>query len=985
MGAQAKMICLHGHSEYSILDGICKIPEYVARAKELGMDALALTDHGTLGGLVDFHFECRKQGIKPILGCEFYHEKGDNHHIIILARNFEGYKNLIELQNRSQQNFYKKPRITDKDIRECGNGLIGTSACLGGYLASTYKCGNVDYGWIKEMEDCFDYFFYELHDNQIPEQYEYNEFLLKHFKDKCIGVNDVHFVLEEHQYAHEVALAINTNKKVGEFKFPGSGYWMKSEFDLPLHVLDRTDYVASLVEDYDIGYEDWHLPKIDVNEEMFWFELSDQLFMLDLGKEYEERLEYEYRVIKENGFVPYFKIVADIYRSFNEQKKFVGWGRGSTSGSLVAYLLGITKIDPIKWGLLFERFLNPGRVTMPDIDMDFQPKDRQLAIQELSKYGKAIQIGTYGTLGTKEVINTVSKAMDIKTGLGDYVPNEAPIPTIKELMQTKAFISQVHKENNSKLVEVCMVLEGCKRSMSTHAAGVVLVDELIPIKMSRSGVNKGMWTTEWDMYALEKMKYVKFDILGVRNLEIIDKICKQVGILPDEIPLDDEDTFRLIRNCETVGIFQWESEGYRNIIRRLQPDVFNELIDLNTLYRPGCLESGITDEYIDRKFGRKPVVQLHPKLKMETQGLPLYQEDIITMVKELAGFSLSEADVLRKAIGKKEKQIFESIKISFIEGCFKTSDIDQREAEGFWDQIEKFARYTWNKAHAVAYTLISWWTAYLSTKYPVEFMCVLLNMSDSSDRRRILLSECRRREIPIKYPSLNKSDWEFRVDDGAILLGLSGIKYVGSKTVEKIMEKRAIGDFVSLDDFVKRPSINKRAVKYLGYAGVLQEFDVSVGNLDEEREALGYNLQERQIDKYWWSKYCENLGEVIELHKILTKHGDPMAFIKFESAMGIKSVTCFPSLWSQIKEKMINGSVAVFKYDDRDVLLSVSSPDVMDFRVHVEDGEGLLSFAPTLIGQPNIYCGGIGISRLKLDEELLSFIDREFRVLKIEV
>jgi DNA polymerase-3 subunit alpha len=711
------MITLHGHSDYSLLDGICKIPDYVARAKELGAEAVGLTDHGTLAGLVDLWFECKKQGIKPILGCEFYHvrKKSDkkNYHIILLARTYEGWMNMIELSNRAQDNFYKKPRITDKDIRELGRGIIGTAACLAGYLARTWaETGEFDHEWIKMMENSFDAFYFEVHDNGIPEQKAYNNALLKAYPDRCIAANDVHFLLEEHQFAHEVALAINTRKKITDpkaFKFNGSGYWMRSDLDLPEHTITRTHEVAALVEEFSIGYDEWHLPQVDVDEENLWFRLNDELFVRGLDKpEYRERMEYEFKVIKENGFLPYFEIVSSIYRRFALEGRFVGWGRGSTGGSLVAYLMGITRIDPIEWGLIFERFLNPGRVTMPDIDMDFQPQDRALAIEELGRYGNAIQIGAYGTLGTKEVLNAVSKAMDIVTGLGALVPNEAPVPTIAELATTRAFSEQVAKERNQKLIEVCKILEGCKRSASTHAAGVVLVEGTIPVRESRSGVNKGLRSSEWDMYALEKLRYVKFDVLGVKNLEVVDATCRSVGIRPEEIPLADDATYSLIQSGQTIGVFQWESDGYRNLIRRLHPDSFDELLDLNTLYRPGCLESGITDEYIERKFGRKPVVQLHPKLNMRTQGLPLYQEDILVMARELAGFTLAEADILRKAIGKKEKETFAKIKEQFVDGCIQVSDISRSDADDYWSQIEKFARYTWNKAHAVAYTLISW-------------------------------------------------------------------------------------------------------------------------------------------------------------------------------------------------------------------------------------------------------------------------------------
>jgi DNA polymerase-3 subunit alpha len=985
------MTHLHLHTDYSILDAIVKIPELIEKVKSQGHKAVAITDHGTLGGIVDFYMECKKNDIKPILGCEFYHahKKTDkvNHHIILLARNREGFDNLVHLNNIAHDNFYKKPRILDDDLRAYGKGLIGLSACISGHLATEILAGNgFDFKWYTFVRECFDAFYLELQDNKIKEQYQVNEVFLKIDPKVCIATNDIHYLDKDDKFAHEVLLAIQTRKTVDKaMKFSGSGYFVRDKFNLPKEVIDRTDEVANLVEEFSIGYDDWKLPNIEINESLEYLSLSDRLFTLDLrSKEYQQRFDMEWKILKDNGFLPYFKIIAELYKYFNEQDKFVGWGRGSTGGSLVAYLYGITKIDPIKWNLYFERFLNPGRITMPDIDMDFQPTDRHLAINKLGDFGKVTQIGSYGTLSTKEVINSVSRAMGIMTGLGGYVPNEAPVPTIKELMATQAFSNQVEKEKNQKMINVCMRLEGTKRSCSIHAAGVVLTDDNIPMRIARSGVNKGIWSTEWDMYSLEKLKYIKFDILGLKNLEVIDKICKQVNIKVDDIPLDDDETFKLIQSCETTGIFQWESDGYRNIIKKLHPDNFDELLDLNTLYRPGCLESGITELYIERKFGRKPIEQLHPKLNMKRYGLPLYQEDILEMAVQLAGYSLSEADLLRKAIGKKEKETFDEIKQGFIEGCMVHSKMNEVEAYSFWDKLEKFARYTWNKAHSVAYTLISWWTAYLSAHYPEYFMCEILNQADSGDRRRVLLSDCRRRGIRLEYPDINYSGKDFKVlEDGkAIYMGLNGIKYVGEKTVNKILRVREEGLFRGPKDFKERTKVSKRIIEYLGYAGIFQN-DVP---LDKEREALGYNLKCRQLEKWWWSKYTNQMGEVIDIHKILTKHGNPMAFLSVEYFNDTGSITVFPDMWAKIKDIIKNGTVAFFKIDKRGVLTNICSPDAfLSMKIDIIDSEGYLSFAPSFKGEPNIFSDSFGLAKADIDEDYIEFIDVEFGIKSIYI
>jgi len=994
---------LHTHTEYSVLDGIIKIPELIKQVKSFGMPAVAITDHGTIGGIPEFWKECKKADIKPILGCEFYHsidkESKENYHITLLAKNKIGFQNLVNLTNRANDNFYKRPRVTTADIKEFGTGIIGLSGCMGSYMSQTTIAGKTDWNFYQEMKECLEDFFLEIHYNEIPEQKIIMDEFLKSGLP-CVCAVDAHYLKEDHKFAHSVALGIMTNKKIDDpkaFKFNGDGYYIKdrSEMELlfPKETIDMTMKIADMIENYDIGFENWDMPEIevDVDQEFRLLDIKLDEYLCSITdweepnktdiKIYNERLKYEFGVIKDNGFLPYFKMVAGLCKYFDDNNMFRGWARGSAGGSLVAFLYGITKIDPIEWGLYFERFLNPSRITPPDIDLDFQPDHKSIAIDYFREhYGEVYQIGSYGTLSSKEVINSVSRIMGYSTKLGEYVPEQAPVPSIADLMEKNKPFQREAMKCNKQFVETLLILEKSKKNVATHASGVI-VGSKTPYRTARSGVNKGLKMTMWDMYALEDMKYVKFDILGVTNLAIIDKICKAVNLKVEDISLNDAQTFDIINKLDTVGIFQWESDGFKNVIKRLHPDTFDELLDLNTLYRPGPIESGLTDQYINRKFGKEKVVQLHPKLKMKTQGLPLYQEDIMSMARDLAGFTLSEADLLRKAIGKKNAKLFTEVHEMWIIGCNKNG-IDEQEAINLWDMIEKFARYTWNKAHSVAYTLISWWTAYLSAHYPAHFMCELMNSANSADRKRVIISECRRRKIDLKHPDINISGLNAVVYDGSIFFGLSGVKYVGEKSLLKMLAVRDEGAFLTIQDLMDRTKLTSRMIEYLAMAGAfVHSFDDEIPTLEDEKEALGSTISGRIIDKYWWKDKCSILGEIIDVHRITTKKGDPMCFLKIEYQDRIDSATVFPGLYSVASGTLKKGYIGLFDVEDRGVLNKFSDPDRIDhFKIAVNDGDGFLSFRPSLIGEPNIYCGGASISRMDLDDKALHFIEDNFGV-----
>lgn len=974
------------------------------KCKALGRDAVALTDHGSLGGLAEFHKAAHKAGVKPILGCEFYHDKGgENCHLVLLARNRKGYDNLVRLNNLAQDHFYKKPRITDEMLRDHGGGLIALTACIQGYMAKSVLAGAPDWEWFEHLQGWVDFAFLEVQNHGITEEQIVRSAYLRAGK-RAVGTTDAHYLEASNERAHGVGLAVAMNKKEGEFTFNGTGYHVRpdSEIDLAPDALEMTYEVAKLVDDYDIGHESWQLPAVKVDQELEKMELEARLYdylikrygfeNVDVDvdgtmEEYGKRLAYEFEVISKNGFLPYFKIVADICQYVDGLGHLRGWGRGSAAGSLVAFLYRITKIDPIEWGLYFERFLNPDRITPPDIDLDFQPEDREPVIEYMrQKYGRVYQIGTYTTLGPKEVILSCSRAMGVQTELSNFVPVEAPVPPISELIGREAFARQVKLEGNEEFVSICMALEGLPRNRSAHASGVV-IDEAgeLPYQVSRTGTNAGLPVTSYDMYSLEDLKYTKIDVLGVNMLAMIDRACKAARVKVDDFPLNDARTFELFNSGFTLGAFQFETHSFSRIIKDLHPDSFDELVDLNTLGRPGCLESGMTEEYVERKWGRRPVAPIHPKLKGSSKhlGLPLFQEQMMEISRELAGFTMSEADTLRKAIGKKQKELFEQLHQKFVDGCLSHSGVPAPEAEEVWAALEKSARYTWNLSHAVCYTLISYWTMYLAAHHPAEFFCELINGAGDAARRRVLLSECKRRGIPVQHPLINDAGREPRALNGGIVLGLSGIKFVGDKSLEAILKARESGPFTSVEDVKARSKVNSRVMEFLTKAGCFP--NTHVPTRDDEIEALGYSVSGRVIDT-GFLRYVDSACEVVDVKAITTKKkGEPMCFLSAEFHDGVRSVTVFPRQYKNYKDLFVPGAVLGVILNE-DILEAVYDPDdVSGYFVEIPEGKAdeFLCFYPSLVGEPNVYAGSYGLARVNLTREVLDFIDREFGVVSM--
>ena len=993
------MVDLHLHGQYSLLDGLIKPEPLMEKCKSLGRQAVALTDHGTLGGLVEFHKAAIKAGIKPLLGAEFYHDKGGkNCHLILLARNREGYRNLIRLNNASQGNFYKKPRITDEMIRDHGRGLILLTACVQGWMAQSILAGSPDWEWFRTASSWVDAAYLEAMNHGIPEEGMVAA-VLEQSGLPIVGTTDAHYLNAEDKRAHSVGLAVSMRKAEGEFEFRGSGYHVRpdSEVDLPREWLDRTLEVAAAVETYDLGYESWRLPDMELDPEKeladLHFNLSDYIVkrygFVDepewdaMADEYKGRLEYEFAVIRDNGFLPYFKMVADICAFVDGQGKLRGWGRGSASGSLVAFLYGITKIDPIEWGLYFERFLNPDRISPPDIDLDFQPEDRGPVIEYMrQRWGRVYQIGTYTTLGSKEVILSCKKAMGVRTSLEEFVPVQAPVPPISELAKTEGFARQVKAEGNEEFVAVCSTLEGMPKNRSAHASGVVIdADDELPFQISKSGTVANQPITSYDMYSLEDLKTVKIDVLGVNMLSVVDRAARAAGVRVEDIPLDDAKSYELINSGHVLGIFQFETHSFAKIIRDVHPNNFGELVDLNTPGRPGCLESGMTEEYVQRKLGASPRKPIHAKLagSEEHQGLPLFQEQMMAIARDLAGFTMAEADTLRKAIGKKIKELFESLHAKFVDGCLTHSGVPATEAEEVWAVLEKSARYTWNLSHAVAYTLLSYWTMWLSANYPAEFLCELLNGAEDAGRRRMLLSECGRRGVPISHPLINEAQERATSAGGRIVLGLGGIKFLGETTLRSILKARESGPFSSSSFLKERAKVNKKQIEYLLRAGCFpEEREPSIA---EEVEALGYSISGRAIDQ-GWLRYVADAGEVLDYKAITTKKGDPMAFVTVEFREEVKSVVAFPKAWQAYRDFLSKGAVLGFTLDG-DVLLEAWDPmDFSNLAVELPEGKAdeFMSFCPSMQGRPNVREGRWDVSSVELTPEMLSFIESEFGI-----
>ena len=903
----SKFVHLHIHSEFSLLDGANRIKDLPVRAKELGMDAIAITDHGVMFGAIDFYKACKKEGVKPIIGCEVYvaprsrtdKQPGiDNHyyHLILLAKNNEGYKNLSKLVSLSfVDGYYYKPRIDREILEKYHEGLICLSACLAGEVNQALLSGQNEKAeqvalWHKKVFG--DDYYIEIQNNGIKEQVLANQKLVQLARKldiPLVATNDAHYLKREDAYNHEVLLCIQTGKRMSDedrMKFDTDELYVKSPEEMAEYFKafpDAIENTVKIAEQCNVEFEFGHtiLPNYDVPPEYpthydFLKELCDKglkkRYGENLSEEIQKRAEYELNIIKKMGYVDYYLIVWDFIHYAKTNGIPVGPGRGSGAGSILAYAIEITDINPIKYGLLFERFLNPERISMPDFDVDFSDERRQEVIDYVArKYGHdhVSQIITFGTMAAKMVIRDVARVLDYPyaeaDALAKMIPNEIHITIKKALEQNKELKDRYDTdEQTRKILDIAMGLEGMPRQASTHACGVVItkdpVDTYVPLY-----VRDGQINTQYIMTTLEELGLLKMDFLGLRNLTVIqntiDMVKENHGIdVEFDQDMSDPKVYKLWQDGNTSGIFQFESQGMTNFMKELKPDCLEDLIAGVSLYRPGPMDQ--IPRYIRGKQNPGHNEYTHPSLEPilnVTYGCMVYQEQVMQIVRDLAGYSLGRADLVRRAMGKKKLDVMAKEREVFIHGqvdengnievpgCVRNG-IDEVSANKIFDEMAEFAKYAFNKSHAACYAVVSYRTAYLKAYYPAEFMAATLNSYlGNLDKAPQYIDECKRLGIQILKPDINKSFEKFTVEDEKIRFGLGAIKNVGTIPVENIVkERKEKGEYKSFTDFCERVSelqVNKKCVESLIKAGAFQEFEQTRATLLASFEAIIDTIQ----------------------------------------------------------------------------------------------------------------------------------------------
>jgi len=886
---------LHVHTEYSLLDGASQIPQLVERAVALNMPAIAITDHGVMYGAIELIKQCRERGIKPIVGNEMYVINGDitkqerrpRYHQVVLAKNTEGYRNLVKLTTISHlrgvqgKGIFARPCINKELLAEYRQGLIVTSACLGGEIPQKILQGK--YQEAREVARWYqqtfgDDFYLEIQDHGAPEDRIVNVELINIAQElgiKYIATNDAHYISCYDVEAHDVLLCIQTGKLITEpkrLRYSGTEY-LKSgqemaelfrdhlEDDVIQTALQNTLEIAQKVEPYNI-FGEARLPEYDVPvghtvdtylEQMAWQGLAERLGVKrdQIPTQYKDRLAYELKIIQQRGFSGYFLVVWDYVKYARDHQIPVGPGRGSAAGSLVAYALRITNIDPVHHGLLFERFLNPERKSMPDIDTDFCMDNRDRLIEYVTQhYGadRVAQIITFNRMTSKAVVKDVARVLEgishreaeqmakyipvfrgKPAGLQEMVSDDTPAPEFKAKYE--------QDEKVRHWLDLAMRIEGVNKTFGVHAAGVVIapqpLDELVPLQRN----NDGAIITQYPMEDIESLGLLKMDFLGLKNLTLIQRAVKLIAknhgvhIDLDRLPLDDPKTYELLSRGELEGIFQLESAGMRQIVQDLRPSNIEDISSILALYRPGPLDAGLIPKFIDRKHGREKVEYSHPMLAeilKETYGLIIYQEQIMRIAQDMAGYSLGQADLLRRAMGKKKPEEMEKQRQVFLEGAAKNG-IPKDIAIDLFDQMVLFAEYCFNKSHSTAYAYVTYQTAYLKANYPVEYMAALLSChTGNQDKIQRYIATCQSMNIEVEPPDINRSDMDFTPlkDSRKILFGLTAVRHVGQGAVEHILQVRQQGKFQSLADLCDRVNttvVNRRALEALIQSGALDK------------------------------------------------------------------------------------------------------------------------------------------------------------------
>ena len=880
---------LHVHTEYSLLDGSNKINEYVARVKELGMDSAAITDHGVMFGCIDFYRAAKAAGIKPILGCEVYVAPGSRfdkeigreedryYHLVLLAENQEGYQNLMKIVSAGfVDGFYYKPRVDLEILEKYHEGIIALSACLAGEVARSITKGFYEESKKAALryEEIFGKgnFFLELQDHGIPEQHRVNQQLVRMSREtgiELVATNDIHYTYSTDAEAHDILLCVQTGKRLQDedrMRYEGGQYYVKSVeemvalFPYAPQALENTHKIAERCN-VEIEFGVTKLPKFDVPEGYTAWEYLNKLCFDGLAERYsgdmgelEERLNYELNVIKNMGYVDYFLIVWDFIRYARDHDIIVGPGRGSAAGSLVSYTLGITKLDPIKYNLLFERFLNPERVSMPDIDVDFCFERRQEVIDYVvEKYGKdrVVQIVTFGTMAARGVIRDVGRVMDLPYAQCDLIAKMIPTElniTIDKAMKMNPELRNLYESDDTvkKLIDMSKRLEGLPRHTSMHAAGVVISQKPVVEYVPLSRASDGSLVTQFTMTTLEELGLLKMDFLGLRTLTVIQNAAKLVerdkGIAldMDKIDYDDKKVYAMLGAGKTEGVFQLESGGMTSFMKELKPGNLEDVIAGISLYRPGPMD--FIPQYIRGKNNPDSITYDCPELEPildATYGCIVYQEQVMQIVRNLGGYTLGRSDMVRRAMSKKKAAVMEKERKNFVygneeegvPGCINRG-ISEKVANKIFDDMTDFAKYAFNKSHAAAYAVVAYQTAFLKYYYPVEFMAALMtSVIDNPSKVSEYILSSRRMGIAILPPDINKGESSFSVDGGSIRYGLSAIKSIGKPVIEGLVEERNLrGGFKTLRDFIERMSgrdINKRTIENFIKAGA---FDGIPGN-----------------------------------------------------------------------------------------------------------------------------------------------------------
>ncbi len=920
---------LHNHSEYSLLDGACRIKDMVSRTAELGMSACAITDHGVLYGVIDFYRAARKQGIKPIIGCEVYVAPrsrldkeariDDNmYHLVLLCQNDQGYKNLVQLVSRSYlEGFYYKPRVDRELLSQYSQGLIALSGCVAGEIPQAILAGDYEKARNTALayQEIFEpgNFYLELQNHGMPEEHQVCAALARISDETGIPLvasNDAHYINKKDAAYHDVLLCIQTGTVISDeqrMRFPpGSAFYLKSPEEMYGLFPERPDALINTMIiadkcDVEFKFGEFHLPHFEVDagytsesylSELVWkktrekFPTSDQMI--------DERIGFELQVINDMGFAAYFLIVQDLINWARLNNIAVGPGRGSAAGSLVSYVLGITTINPLKYGLLFERFLNPERVSMPDIDIDFCFDKRDRVIDYIiQKYGadRVAQIITFGTMAARAAIRDVGRALDIPYGevdkIAKMVPAELGVTLDRALTIAPDLIDLYGTDYNSrKIIDTARALEGMPRHASIHAAGVVIGKENLSSILPLQRTSDGHIVTQFAKETVEDIGLLKMDILGLRTLTVIYRAVEIIEktrgeyIDIDNINLNDARVYRLLSQGDTIGVFQLESDGLRRILKDMAPSRFEDLIAIIALYRPGPLGSGMVEDFINCKHGRQEIEYIHPSLKeilQETYGVVLYQEQVMQVAGVCANFTMGEADVLRRAMGKKKAEELMAQRDKFIRGA-AGNNIDQATAARMFDIMESFAGYGFNKSHSAAYAMISYQTAYLKAYYPVEYMCAFLSsVIDNQDKIVFYLRECQQMGIKVLPPDINESYENFTVSGDSIRFGLGAIKNVGLGAVSSIVSSRKKGAFASLFDFCKQVDlgqINKRILENLIMAGCFDTLGIT------RKEAL--SIMEECVELSAQIKQCESSSQMSLFGEVMDMVEEPQPSIKGE-------------------------------------------------------------------------------------------------------